>query len=75
MKIVNEEINRYISKLKRMRVSLGLTQTGLADLSGVNSKSIARYEQNPDYLMKASVETVHKLCDSLGCTMEDILNL
>lgn len=62
------------SKLKKARISKGYTQESLAELSGVNIKSIAAYEQNPSKLSSASVATVIKLCDSLGVDIEDIIN-
>lgn len=64
----------FDSNLKKARLSKGFTQDALAELSGVNIKSIASYEQNPDKLSTASVATVYKLADSLGCDMNDILN-
>ena len=62
------------SKLKKARICKGYTQESLAELSGVNIKSIAAYEQNPGKLSSASVNTVFKLCDSLGVDIEDIIN-
>ena len=75
MIIKNEKIERYKSKLKQIRVSRGMTQIALSDLSGVNLKSIASYEQYPERINRASVETVLKLSDSLGCNFEDIIYL
>ena len=71
--IENEEIKSYKSRLKRIRVSSGLTQTELAHLSGINVKSIASYEQNPNTINKASVETIYNIADSLGCNIEDLI--
>lgn len=71
--IENEEIKSYKSRLKRIRVSSGLTQTELAHLSGINVKSIASYEQNPNKINKASVETIYSIADSLGCNIEDLI--
>lgn len=62
------------SKLKKMRIMQGYTQEMLSQLSGVNMKSIASYEQNPARLSSASVSTVYKLSDALGCEIEDIVN-
>ena len=62
------------SKLKKTRISCGLTQEQLADLSNVNIKSIAAYEQNPEKLSNASVGTVYKLANSLGVEMDDLIN-
>lgn len=68
------KLAKFSSKLKKARISKGYTQESLAELSGVNIKSIASYEQNPDKLNAASVSTVGKLADSLGCEIEDIIN-
>lgn len=73
IKIENKEINGYKSSLKRLRVAAGITQSELSDLSGINIKSIAAYEQHPIKINKASVETVYNIADSLGCSMEDLL--
>lgn len=73
MYIQNEEIKAYKSKLKRIRVSRGFTQQELSDLSGINIKSIAVYEQIPEKMNKASLESAANLADCLGCTIEDLL--
>ena len=73
MYIQNEEIKAYKSKLKRIRVSRGFTQQELSDLSGINIKSIAVYEQIPEKINKASLESAANLADCLGCTIEDLL--
>lgn len=62
------------SKLKKARISKGYTQESLAELSGVNIKSIAAYEQSPSKFNNASISTVMKLCYSLGVDIEDIIN-
>lgn len=63
------------SKLKKARMIRGYTQDVLSDLSGVNIKSIASYEQNSDKLAAASVSTILKLSEALGCDVEDIINI
>lgn len=73
IKIKNKEIKAYKSKLKQIRVSSGMTQEELSKLSGINIKSIAAYEQNPEKINKASVESVYNLSDCLGCSMDDII--
>ena len=72
-KIDNPELKEYKSKMKRIRVARGMTQTELSTLSEVNVKSIAYYEQYPEKINKASVETLLKICDSLGCEITDII--
>ena len=68
------KISRYKSKLKKARVSRGYTQESLSELSGVNIKSIASYEQNPEKLVAASMGTVIKLTNALNCDIVDIMN-
>lgn len=73
MVIKNSEIKKYKSNLKRIRVMKGFTQQDIAALSGINIKSIASYEQDPEKINKASVETIYQLADSLGCDISDII--
>ena len=73
MVINNSEINSYKSKLKRMRIASGMTQSELSELSGINIKSIAAYEQTPEKINKASVESVYNLADCLACDIKDII--
>jgi transcriptional regulator with XRE-family HTH domain len=68
------KIAKYESRLKKARLSRGYTQESLSELSGVNIKSIASYEQNPAKLITASIGTVFKLASALNCDMEDIIN-
>ena len=62
------------SKLKKARIAKGYTQESLSELSGINIKSIAAYEQNPAKFSNASISTVIKISDSLGVDIEDIIN-
>lgn len=62
------------SNLKKARLVQGYTQESLSELSGVNIKSIAAYEQNPEKLNAASLSTVYKLADALGFDISDIIN-
>jgi transcriptional regulator with XRE-family HTH domain len=62
------------SRLKKARICKGYTQDSLAELSGVNIKSIAAYEQNPNKLCNASIGTVMKLASCLGVDVTDIIN-
>lgn len=72
--IEDPRVSQYKSQLKKARIIRGYTQESLASLSGVNIKSIASYEQNPEKLSSASVSTASKLADALGCEITDILN-
>lgn len=72
-KIDNQEINSYKSNLKRMRTARGMTQGELANLTGINIKSIALYEQYPKKINKASIEKILKIANSLNCTVDDLV--
>jgi DNA-binding XRE family transcriptional regulator len=73
MKIENEKINSCNSRLKKMRLSAGMKQVDLAKLTGINVKTICQYEQDPAKINKASVETLAKISDCIGCDLMDIV--
>ena len=62
------------SNLKKIRMIRKLTQDELADLSGVNIKSLSSYEQQPMKLSNANINTVYKLAQALNCDIMDIIN-
>lgn len=62
------------SKLKKARIAKGFTQETLAELSGVNIKSIASYEQDPGKFTVASYKSVKNIADSLGVDSTDVIN-
>lgn len=61
--------------LKETRVSKGLSQSELADRSGVSLRTIQGYEIGKRDINKASGETLYKLSKALGCLMEDLLHI
>lgn len=63
----------YDTKLKKIRESRGLSQTELAEASGVNLRSIQMYEQKVNDIDKAQAHTLYKLSRVLGCDVEDLL--
>ncbi len=63
----------FETKLKRIRESRGISQTELADLSGVNKRSIQMYEQKVNDIDKAQAGTLYKISKVLGCNIEDLL--
>ena len=62
-----------MSKLKKIREAVGLSQNKLATLSGVSNRMIQHYEQGVKDINKAQVGTVYKLAKALGVNMEDII--
>ncbi len=61
------------TNLKRYRKRVGITQTELAEKSGVGLRSIQMYEQQKKDINHASVETVYRLAGILGCRVEDLI--
>ena len=61
------------TRLKRMRESRGLSQSELAEESGVKLRSIQMYEQRVNDIDKAQAQTVYKLARIIGCDVEDLL--
>ena len=41
--------------------------------SGVNLRSIQMYEQRNKDINKASADTIYRIANTLGCTMEDLI--
>ena len=61
------------SKLKRIRENRGLTQTELAEQSGVKVRNIQMYEQRVNSIDKAQAHILYKISRVLGCDIEDLL--
>lgn len=59
--------------LKRRRMICGLSQSGLAQLSGVPLRQIQLFEQRRRNIRKAQSETVLMLSKALSCDMESLL--
>ena len=64
----------YKSRLKFMREDRGLTQSSLAEKSGVSLRLIQAYEQGYKDINKAQVVTVLSLAEALECDVYDIIN-
>lgn len=57
----------YIRNVKR------ISQSKLAEVSGVNVRMIQYYEQGYKDINAASVLTVYRLAQALNCTVEDLI--
>lgn len=64
---------RYIKRLKLYRAKAGLSQSKLAELSGVNVRMIQYYEQGAKDINKAQADTILALAKALNCKMESLL--
>ena len=63
-----------MSKLQDKRKAFGVSQAELADLSGVSKRMIQDYEQEDRDINGAKLLTLLKLCNTMGCRLEDILD-
>ena len=61
------------AKLQQQRKRCGYTQKRLAEISGVNLRTLQQYELKAKDIDKASVQTVLALSNALGCGIEDII--
>ena len=74
-----EVLNRFVergskrSRLKTLRESRGLSQKALAELSGVNLRTLQQYEIKAKNINNAAASTLLSLARSLGCGIEDLL--
>lgn len=62
-----------MTNLKRIRKAAGLSQSKLAEISGVNLRMIQYYEQGAKDINKAEVLTVYRLAQALNCIVEDLI--
>lgn len=63
-------------KLKEMRQAKGLSQSQLAEKSGLNVRTLQHYEQenSPKIFDHARLDTILKCAIALGCKIEDIID-
>ena len=62
-----------MNKLKTARLKVGLSQSQLAEKSGVSVRMIQYYEQGVKDINKAAVITVLKLADALGVDVRELI--
>jgi DNA-binding transcriptional regulator YiaG len=55
------------TRLKRLRIRSGYSQSGLAAASGVPVRTIQQYEQRQKDINKAAFESIIKLAAAIGC--------
>lgn len=61
--------------LKTIRMNAGLSQSELAELSGIPVRTIQQYEQNQKNINAAKVETVVKLAKTLNTSVERLIEI
>lgn len=61
------------TKLQEVRQMTGLSQSQLAERSGISVRTLQHYETGDRDLRKAAVETVLALAEALGCDINKII--
>lgn len=64
-----------MTNLKRIRQANNLSQSQLAEKTGVNLRMIQNYEQGFKDINKAQAITLYKIAQVLDCTIEDLLEI
>lgn len=72
-KEIREEKGLDETNLQRIRTKKGLSQSALAEKSGVTKRMIECYEQKTRSIDNASLERLCALSAVLGCKIEDLL--
>lgn len=62
-----------MTKLKKIRTDAGLSQSQLAELSGMSLRSLQHYEQGSRDINKAQGQILLALARALNVTIEDIM--
>lgn len=60
-------------KLKAWRQAKGLSQSQLAEKTGINLRTIQHYEQGSKNFDHARIDTIMRVCIALDCRLDDIL--
>ena len=60
-------------KLKELRLKKGLSQSQLADETGISVRIIQHYEQGSRVLDNARIDTILKFCVALDCKISEII--
>ena len=61
-------------KLWEKRISNGYGQQELADIIGIDIKTLQDFESGRKDINKAAAATIKKMADALGCQMEDLID-
>lgn len=61
--------------LKHVRKNARLTQQQLSDITGIPVTVIRSYEQNQRSLKNAETENSRRICQTLGCRIENIMSI
>ena len=72
-KIIKEKQAAKATNLHNLRKASGLTQKELAELAGVNLRTLQQYEIGSKDINKASGRTINSLALALHCNFYDLM--
>ena len=61
------------NNIKKLREAKGLTRAELAERTGINVRTLEAYEYGKKDINGAKIKTLLRLCNALGCKLNDIL--
>lgn len=64
-----------MTHLKLIRTAVGMSQSKLAEVSGINIRMIQHYEQGVKDINAAAALTVYRLAQALECTVGELLEI
>jgi len=64
---------KTVSKLKHLREQAGLSQTALAQASGISQARLSAWESGGRKIENASIKVLANLRTPLKCTLDDLL--
>ncbi len=73
IKVMELFTTESVSIIEKLRKDLKINQTELSLLTQIPVRTIRMYEKNPSSLLKASGETIYRLSEALGVSMEYLL--
>lgn len=62
-----------MTKLKEKRMEAGLSQSQLADRTGLNVRTLQHYEQGSKIFDNARIDTILKVCNVLNCRFDEVI--
>lgn len=61
------------NKLKEARMNKGLSQSKLAEITGINVRTLQYYEQGSKNFDHARLDTIFSVCNALECKLSEII--
>lgn len=70
---IDVKVSYKNERMKTLRTASGLSQSQLAQKTGLNVRTLQHYEQGTKDLNVARLSTILKICNALHCRLQDII--